>query len=233
MSGEVLKGNHESGLCADALRQYAAEVKSLIDTGVQVALVVGGGNIVRGRALAGAGTDLVAADYMGMLGTVINGLALQDALEQIGVYTRLQTAIHMPEVAEPYIRRRAVRHLEKGRVVIFAAGIGNPLFSTDTTAALRSVEIGADVFIKGTKVDGVYTSDPNKDYSAKRYLQLTYEDAVKKDIQVLDGPAFMICRDHSMPIIVCNIQEQNQLLEVIRGNGAHTIVKNFTNSVLE
>ena len=197
MSGEVLKGDHESGICAQALTHYANEVKKLTDAGAQVGLVVGGGNIVRGRELAQSGIERTTADQMGMLGTVINGLALQDALEKLGVYTRLLSAIAMREVAEPYIRRRAIRHLEKGRVVIFGAGTGSPLFSTDTAAALRGVEINAEVFIKGTKVDGVYTADPEKDPQAQRYLQLSYQDALEKDLHILDGPAFALCRDNS------------------------------------
>jgi uridylate kinase len=233
MSGEVLKGKLASGICPQALTQYATEIKQLADAGMQVAVVVGGGNIVRGRDLAATGTDQVARDYMGMLGTVINGLALQDALEQLGVYTRLQSAVHMPEIAEPYIRRRAIRHLEKGRVVIFAAGTGNPLFSTDTAGALRTREIDAEVFIKGTKVDGIYTADPMKFPDAKRYLQLTYQDALEKNLHVLDGPAFALCRDHLTPIVVCNVTIQGRLLEVLRGTGAHTMVKDFTNSVTE
>lgn len=233
MSGESLKGELESGICPKALTHYAVEVKRLTEAGVQVALVVGGGNIARGSELASAGTDRATADYMGMLATVINGLALQDALEQIGVYTRLQSAINMNEVAEPYIRRRAIRHLEKGRVVILGAGTGNPYFSTDTAAALRACEIQADLFIKGTRVDGVYTADPQKDPKARRYLQLTYQEAIEKNLKVLDGPAFVMCRDNSLPIIICDITKDGRLMDVLRGTGAHTIVKDFTNSVLE
>lgn len=233
MSGESLRGELASGICPIALTQYANEVKRITESGAQVALVVGGGNITRGSDLAATGTDRATADYMGMLGTVINGLALQDALEQIGVYTRLQSAIHMNEVAEPYIRRRAVRHLEKGRVVIFGAGTGNPYFSTDTAAALRACEIQADVFVKGTRVDGVYTADPHKDPKARRFLQLTYQEAIEKNLKVLDGPAFVMCRDNSLPIIICDITKPGRLVDVLRGTGAHTIVKDFTNSVLE
>jgi len=232
MSGEVLKGEHESGICPDALSFYSGEVKRLTDAGIQVGLVIGGGNIVRGRELAQTGIERTTADQMGMLGTVINGLALQDALERMGIYTRLLSAITMREVAEPYIRRRAVRHLEKGRVVIFAAGTGSPLFSTDTAAALRAIEISADVFIKGTKVDGVFTADPELEPEAQRYLQLTYQDALEQDLHVLDGPAFALCREHVMPILICNITQPGRLLEVLRGTGAHTVVKDFTNSVL-
>lgn len=233
VSGEVLKGNHESGIDPERLAFYANEIKPLVDGGAQIALVVGGGNIVRGAELSKSGTERATADYMGMLGTVINGLALQDALEQIGVYTRLQTAINMEQIAEPYIRRRAVRHLEKGRVVIFGSGTGNPYFSTDTAAALRACEINADLYIKGTKVDGVYTADPATNPNAKRYLQLTYQEAIEKNLQVLDGPAFALCRDNKMPLLVCNITVPGRLAEVLQGKGPHTVVKDFTNSVLE
>ena len=233
MSGEVLKGEHESGLCPEAITRYASNVKRLVDANVQVALVVGGGNVVRGPDLAQTGIERATADYMGMLATVINGLALQDALEQLGAYTRLQTAIQMEEVAEPYIRRRAIRHLEKGRVVIFAAGTGNPYFSTDTAAALRACEIGAEVFIKGTKVDGVYTADPKTEPQARRYLQLTYQEAIEKNLHILDGPAFVMCRDNKLPIIICDVTREGRLDEVLRGTAPHTIVKDFTNSVLE
>lgn len=232
MSGESLKGSHDSGICHDQLRHYASEVKQLVTAGVQVALVVGGGNIVRGTVLAEAGGDRANADYMGMLATVINGLALQEALEVQGVYTRLQSAIKMEQVAEPYIRRRAIRHLEKGRVVIFAGGTGNPYFSTDTAAALRACEIGAEVLVKATRVDGVYTADPEKDPSARRYLQLTYQEAIEKQLKILDGPAFVMCRDNNLPIIVTDVTAPGRLTEVLRGTGSHTIVKDFTNSVL-
>lgn len=233
MSGESLKGSLDGGLSTEAMHHYATEVKSLVDSGLQVALVVGGGNFVRGQMLAAAGFERSNADYMGMLATVINGLAMQESIEKLGLYTRLQSAIHMEQVAEPYIRRRAIRHLEKGRVVIFAAGTGNPYFSTDTAAALRAMEIGADVFVKGTRVDGVYTADPEKHPDAKRYLQLTYQDAIEKNLNILDGPAFVMCRDNNLPIIVCDITKPGRLAEVMRGSGPHTVVKNFTNSVLE
>jgi len=232
LSGEVLKGKLDNGIDNASVSFYAQEIKSLNEAGYQVAMVIGGGNMIRGKQIAAAGTERATADYMGMLATVINGLALQDALEKIGVYTRLQSAIHMEQIAEPYIRRRAVRHLEKGRVVLFAAGTGNPYFSTDTAAALRACEIGADVFIKGTKVDGVFTADPEKDKDAKRFLQLTYQDAIEKNLGVLDDNAFVICRDNTLPIIVCDVTRQGRLAEVLNGTGAHTVVKNFTNSVL-
>jgi uridylate kinase len=232
MSGESLRGSENSGIDPIALQHYATEVKQLTEAGAQVALVVGGGNMIRGAELAARGTERVTADYMGMLATAINALALQDALEKLSVYTRVQSAIEMQEVAEPYIRRRAVRHLEKGRVVIFAGGTGNPYFSTDTAAALRACEVGAEVFIKGTRVDGVYTADPEKDPQAKRYQQLTYQDAIAKNLNILDGPAFVMCRDNNLPIIVCDITRPGRLIEVLRGVGPHTMVKDFTNSVL-
>jgi uridylate kinase len=232
MSGESLRGSENSGIDPAALQHYAGEVKQLCEGGVQVAVVVGGGNIVRGAELAARGTERATADYMGMLATAINSLALQDALEKLSVYTRVQSAIEMQQVAEPYIRRRAVRHLEKGRVVIFAGGTGNPYFSTDTAAALRACEVGAEVFIKGTRVDGVYTADPEKDPKAARYQQLTYQDAIAKNLNILDGPAFVMCRDNNLPIIVCDITRPGRLVEVLRGVGPHTIVKDFTNSVM-
>jgi uridylate kinase len=233
MSGESLKGVLDGGISTDALHHYATEVKALVDSGVQVALVVGGGNFIRGTMLAAAGFERSNADYMGMLATVINGLALQEGIEKLGLSTRLQSAIHMEQVAEPYIRRRAIRHLEKGRVVIFAGGTGNPYFSTDTAAALRACEIGAEVFIKGTRVCGVYTADPEKHPEAKRYLQLSYQDAIEKNLNILDGPAFVMCRDNKLPIIICDITSAGTLLEVIKGNAPHTVVRDFAESVLE
>jgi uridylate kinase len=207
-------------------------VKALLESGVEVALVMGGGNIIRGSLLARTGIERATADYMGMLGTVINSMALQDALEKVGVHSRVQSAIHMEQVAEPYIRRRAVRHLEKGRVVIFCAGTGNPYFTTDTAAALRALEINADVFIKGTRVDGVYTADPEKDPDAKRYLRLSYKDAIERDLNILDGPAFVMCRDNGLPILICEITKSGRLAEVLTGTGAHTEVGAFEQSEL-
>jgi uridylate kinase len=233
MSGESLKGTREGGIAPDSLLHYAGEIKALLDSGAQVAVVMGGGNFVRGSELSRTGLERATADYMGMLGTVINALALQDALERMGCYARVQSAIHMEQVAEPYIRRRAIRHLEKGRVVIFAAGTGNPYFSTDTAAALRACEINADVFIKGTRVDGVYTADPEKDPSARRYVQLSYQEAIERNLNVLDGPAFVMCRDNGLPVIVCDITGPGKLMDVIRGSGIHTVVGDFPGSVLE
>jgi uridylate kinase len=234
MSGESLKGDADNNsISNERLSHYATEVKALVESGVQVALVMGGGNIVRGSLLAKTGIERATADYMGMLGTVINGLALQDALEKVGIPTRVQSAIHMEQVAEPYIRRRAVRHLEKERVVIFCAGTGNPYFSTDTAAALRALESAADVFIKGTRVDGVYTADPEKDRTAKRYTKLTYKDAIEQELNILDGPAFVMCRDNDLPLIVCDITTPGRLGAVLAGTGAHTIVGSFEQSELE
>ena len=234
MSGESLHTpGGESSISNERLSHYAGEVKALLESGVQVALVMGGGNIIRGSQLARTGIERATADYMGMLGTVINSMALQDALEKMGVHSRVQSAIHMEQVAEPYIRRRAVRHLEKGRVVIFCAGTGNPYFTTDTAAALRALEINADVFIKGTRVDGVYTADPEKDPQARRYLRLSYKEAIERDLNILDGPAFVMCRDNGLPILICDITTGGRLREVLAGNGAHTEVGAFEQSELE
>ncbi len=230
MSGEALKGNLDSGIAPEELIHYATEVRQVLETGAQLALVIGGGNIIRGAEIAEKGMDRANADYMGMLGTVINALALQDVLEQSGVYTRVMSAIHMEEVAEPYIRRRAIRHLEKGRVVIFAAGTGNPYFSTDTAGALRACEIGADVFIKGTRVDGIYTADPEKDSAARRYSELSFQEAIEKNLQVLDGPAFVMCRDNNLPIVVADVTTPGRLVEVVQGHGICTTVRNVERS---
>ncbi|MCB1185804.1 UMP kinase [bacterium] len=230
MSGEALKGNLDSGIAPGELTHYAAEVRKVLETGAQVALVIGGGNIIRGAEIAEKGMDRANADYMGMLGTVINAMALQDVLEQSGVYTRVMSAIHMEAVAEPYIRRRAIRHLEKGRVVIFAAGTGNPYFSTDTAAALRACEIGADVFIKGTRVDGIYTADPELDPTARRYSELSFQEAIEKNLKVLDGPAFVMCRDNNLPIVVADVTTPGRLVEVVQGHGICTTVRNVERS---
>ncbi len=232
MSGESLKSDADNSISNERLSHYAGEVKALLASKVQVALVMGGGNIVRGSLLARTGIERATADYMGMLGTVINGLALQDALEKVGIPSRVQSAIHMEQVAEPYIRRRAQRHLEKGRVVIFCAGTGNPYFSTDTAAALRALEVGADVFIKGTRVDGVYTEDPEKDPQAKRYSKLSYKDAIEHELNILDGPAFVMCRDNALPIVICDITTPGRLMEVLEGNAPHTLVGSFEHSEL-
>src|SRR5574342_130369 len=204
MSGEVLGGPSGNGIDADALHGMAAQIREVKELGVQVVIVIGGGNIFRGLSGSEKGIERATGDYMGMLATVINSLALQDALEKLGVATRVQSAITMSQVAEPFIRRRAVRHLEKGRVVIFGGGTGNPYFSTDTAAALRANEIGAEVILKATKVDGVYDSDPKKNPKAKRYPRVTYIEALQQQLKVMDSTAFSLCMDNEMPIIVFN-----------------------------
>ena len=202
LSGEMLGGEQGYGIDPVTITSIANEIKEVVQCGVELALVIGGGNIFRGLAASSKGMDRASADYMGMLATMINSLAMQDALEKIGVDTRVQSAIAMQEVAEPYIRRRAIRHLEKGRVVIFGAGTGNPYFTTDTAASLRAMEIGAEVILKGTKVDGVYSADPKKDATAVKYATLTYLEVLKKGLQVMDATATSLCMDNSLPIIV-------------------------------
>ncbi|RME37737.1 MAG: UMP kinase, partial [Deltaproteobacteria bacterium] len=203
----------------------AQEVRDVVTLGVEVALVIGGGNIFRGLAASSRGMDRASADYMGMLATVMNSLAMQDALEKLGVVTRVQSAIEMQEIAEPYIRRRAMRHLEKGRVVIFAAGTGNPYFTTDTAASLRAMEIGAEVILKATKVDGVYTADPNKDPNAVKYSSLTYLDVLEKGLQVMDATATSLCMDNRLPIVVFDLTERGNIRRVVLGDEIGTIVK--------
>jgi uridylate kinase len=225
LSGEALGGEQGYGIDPNTITTIAAEVKRVVDMGVQLSLVIGGGNIFRGLAASSKGMDRASADYMGMLATMINSLAMQDALEKIGVDTRVQSAIAMAEVAEPYIRRRAIRHLEKGRVVIFGAGTGNPYFTTDTAASLRAMEIGADVILKGTKVDGVYSADPNKDPSATRYETLTYIEVLRKGLQVMDATAISLCMDNSLPIIVFDVTTDGNVVRVVGGEGIGTLVK--------
>ena len=225
LSGEALAGNQGYGIDPATLTAIAREVKEVVDLGVQLALVIGGGNIFRGLAASSKGMDRSSADYMGMLATVINSLAMQDALEKIGVLTRVQSAIAMSEVAEPYIRRRAMRHLEKGRVVIFGAGTGNPYFTTDTAASLRAMEIGADVILKGTKVDGVYTADPKKDPTAVKFEQLTYIDVLGKGLQVMDATATSLCMDNNLPIVVFDITTPGNVKRVVTGERIGTIVR--------
>lgn len=222
ISGEALAGKQGFGLDTETINYIADEVKNIIDMGVQVAIVVGGGNFWRGRS--GEGMDRTTADYMGMLATVINGLALQDALENIGILTRTQTAIEMRQIAEPYIRRRAIRHLEKGRVVIFAAGTGNPYFSTDTTAALRAAEIEAEVILLAKKVDGVYDSDPNENPMAVKFEELTYLDVLKLGLKVMDSTATSLCMDNSIPIKVFGIDEPHNITKVILGESIGTFI---------
>lgn len=225
LSGEALAGRQGYGIDPEVIVTIAAEVRDVIALGVQVALVIGGGNIFRGVAAASRGMDRASADYMGMLATVMNSLAMQDALEKVGVLTRVQSAIEMQEVAEPYIRRRAVRHLEKKRVVIFAAGTGNPYFTTDTAASLRAMEIGAEVILKATKVDGVYSADPVKDCNAVKYTSLTYLEVLKMGLQVMDATATSLCMDNNLPIIVFDLTQRGNIKRVVMGEAIGTIVK--------
>jgi uridylate kinase len=225
LSGESLAGDQGYGIDPLTITNIANEIKEVIECGVQLALVIGGGNIFRGLAASSKGMDRASADYMGMLATMINSLAMQDALEKSGVYTRVQSAIAMQEVAEPYIRRRAIRHLEKGRVVIFGAGTGNPYFTTDTAASLRAMEIGADVILKGTKVDGVYTADPKKDPTAVKFSRLTYLEVLKKGLQVMDATSTSLCMDNDLPIIVFDVTTYGNVKKVIFGEEIGTIVK--------
>jgi uridylate kinase len=225
LSGEALAGDQGYGIDPQTITKIANEIKEVVECGVELALVIGGGNIFRGLAASSKGMDRASADYMGMLATMINSLALQDALEQIGVFTRVQSAIAMQEVAEPYIRRKAIRHLEKGRVVIFGAGTGNPYFTTDTAASLRAMEIGAEVILKGTKVDGVYTADPKKDPNAVKFSRLTYIDVLKKGLQVMDATSTSLCMDNNLPIIVFDVTTSGNVKKVVFGEEIGTIVK--------
>jgi len=224
LSGEALAGDQGYGITGDILNKISKEIKTLHETGCEIAVVVGGGNIHRGVAGATTGMDRATSDYMGMIATVINSLALQDALERSGVYTRVMSAIAMQEVAEPYIRRRAVRHLEKKRVVIFAAGTGNPYFTTDTTAALRANEIHAQLIMKATKVDGIYDKDPMKHKDAKKFDTLSYMDVLNKEIKVMDSTAITLCMDNDMDIVVFNMFESGNIAKVVRGEKVGTIV---------
>jgi uridylate kinase len=224
MSGEVLMGDQAFGIDTNTIERAAEDIAEVVKTGVELCLVIGGGNIFRGVSLAGRGMERASADYMGMLATVMNALALQGALEKIGVYTRVQSAIPMEAVCEPYIRRRALRHLEKGRVVIFAAGIGAPFFTTDTTGALRAAEMGCDALFKGTSVDGVYTADPKKVPTAERYETLSYQEVLAKDLRVMDASAISLMRDNQIPIVVFSIRERGNFLKVLRGEGVYTTI---------
>jgi uridylate kinase len=224
LSGEALGGESGLGIAPEAVQDMARQIQEVRELGVQVVLVVGGGNIFRGLSGSERGIERATGDYMGMLATVINALALQDALEKLGVATRVQSAISMAQIAESFIRRRAVRHLEKGRVVIFAGGTGNPYFSTDTAAALRANEIGAEVILKATKVDGIYDSDPKKNPSAKRYEQISYLEALQKQLKVMDSTAFSLCMDNRMPIIVFDFFEPHNLKRVVVGETVGTLV---------
>ncbi len=227
LSGEALQNRKQGkSLDPDLLCSIAGQVKKVKELGVEVAIVVGGGNIFRGLPGEGHGIDRTTGDYMGMLATVINSLALQSALEKTGVYTRVMTAINMPALAEPFIRRRAIRHLEKGRVVIFGAGTGNPYFTTDSAAALRASEIGADVLLKGTKVDGIYTADPFKVPTAKRYKKITYTKALNKQLKIMDAAAFSLCMENQIPIVVFNFFKKDEIVRVLTGHPVGTLVTN-------
>jgi len=225
ISGEILTGEKDYGIDPVVIGQIGQEIKEVVSLGVEVAIVIGGGNIFRGVAASSKGLDRATADYMGMLATVLNGLALQDALEKIDVHTRVQTAIEMREIAEPYIRRRAMRHLEKGRVVIFAAGTGNPFFTTDTAASLRATEIGAEVILKATKVDGIYDADPLLHEGAQKYEELTYLDVLKKQLKVMDATAISLCMDQHIPIIVFSLKERGNIQRVVLGEKVGTEVR--------
>ena len=225
LSGEALAGEQGAGFDFEVLDRLAGDVKKVAEMGVHVGLVIGGGNIVRGSQLSKMGMDRVGADYMGMLGTVINALALQDALERKKVETRVMTAMRMEDVAEPYIRRRALRHFEKGRTVIFAGGTGHPYFSTDTAAALRAIQMKADVIIKATGVDGIYTADPKKDKKAKRFDEITYRDVILQRLEVMDQTAITLCDENKLPMIVLDIQQEDAIARAIRGERVGTLVR--------
>jgi uridylate kinase len=224
LSGESLAGTQGLGIDPLMLRRYSEEIKLVLEHGVQVALVVGGGNIFRGVEGENSGLDRVQGDYMGMLATVINAMALQGTLESIGVYTRLMSGIRMEQVCEPFIRRKAVRHLEKGRVVLFGAGIGNPYFTTDSTASLRAIEIEADVVLKGTRVDGVYTADPEKDLAAQRFARISFDEVYRMGLSVMDMTAFTLCKENDLPIIVFDMNKPGNLLRVVQGEAVGTLI---------
>jgi uridylate kinase len=225
LSGEALAGEQGYGIDPDVINGIASEIKEVSDLGVEIAVVIGGGNIFRGLAASSRGMDRASADYMGMLATVMNSLAMQDALEKQGVVTRVQSAIDMQQIAEPYIRRRAVRHLEKGRVVIFSAGTGNPYFTTDTAASLRAMEINAEVILKATKVDGVYSADPKKDKNAVKLPKLTYLEVLQKGLQVMDATATSLCMDNNLPMIIFDMTQRDNIKKVVHGEEIGTIVQ--------
>ncbi len=233
LSGEALMGGQDFGIDPKMLTKYSKEIKAVADLGVQIGIVIGGGNIFRGVSNSPGGIDKVTGDHMGMLATLINALALQNALEQGGMTTRLMSAIRMEVIAEPYIRRRAVRHLEKGRLVIFGAGTGNPYFTTDTAAALRAVEIDADVIIKGTRVDGVYDSDPERNPGAFRFTEISYLDVLKKDLKVMDMTAITLCRENKLPILVFNMNTPGNFKRLIMGESVGTQVREVSSPLLE
>ncbi|MBS1529286.1 MAG: UMP kinase [Bacteroidetes bacterium] len=225
LSGESLMGDKQYGIDNDQVLQYAQDIKTVFDAGVEVAVVVGGGNIFRGLSAEKSGMDRAQADYMGMLATVINCMALQNALESIGVETRLQSAIKMEQICEPYIRRRAMHHLELGKIVIFGAGTGNPYFTTDTAASLRAIEIKADVVLKGTRVDGIYTADPEKDPTATRFEEISFQEVISKGLNVMDMTAFTLCHENKLPIIVFDMNTPGNLLKIVQGDGIGTLVR--------
>ncbi len=224
LSGEALMGNQNFGIDPTRLQQYAQDIKTASEAGVQIAIVIGGGNIFRGMSGVGSGIDRAQGDYMGMLATVINGMALQSALENVGLYTRLLSAIKMEQICEPYIRRRAIRHLEKGRIVIFGAGTGNPYFTTDTAASLRAIEVEADVILKGTRVDGVYTADPEKDPSATKFDTISFREVITRNLNVMDMTAFTLCEENNLPIIVFDMNKQGNLEKLLAGDNVGTLV---------
>ncbi len=224
LSGEALMGNRQYGIDPERLAEYAQDIKTITDKGIEVAIVIGGGNIFRGLAGASKGMDRVQGDHMGMLATVINGLALQGALEDANIPTRLQTAIKINEVAEPFIRRKAMRHLEKGRVVIFGGGTGNPYFTTDSAAVLRAIEIEADVILKGTRVDGIYNTDPEKDTTAVKFNSISFDDVLRKGLKVMDTTAFTLSQENKLPIIVFDMNKKGNLLKVVSGENIGTVV---------
>jgi len=225
LSGESLMGSNGYGIAPDMLFHYANQIKALVREGVETAIVIGGGNIYRGLNAASSGIERVQGDYMGMLATAINGMALQSALESVGVFTRLVSAIKMDQIAEPYIRRRAIRHLEKGRVVIFCGGTGSPYFTTDSAAALRANEINANVILKGTRVDGVYSADPEKDKDAVKFDQISFSDVIAKDLNIMDMTAFTLCRENDLPIVVFNINDPENLINIVKGHKVGTLIK--------
>ena len=224
LSGESLLGDKQFGIDHERLSRYAAEIKSLVDAEVEVAIVIGGGNIFRGIQQEDGAIDRVQGDYMGMLATMINSMALQSSLESLGVYTRLQSAIKMEQIAEPFIKRRATRHLEKGRIVIFGAGTGNPYFTTDTAASLRAIEVGADVILKGTRVDGIYTADPEKNPDAVKYDHISYDECIQKGLKAMDMTAFTLCKENKLPIVVFDMDSGGNLLKVVQGENLGTVV---------
>lgn len=224
LSGESLMGENQYGIDPNRIEQYAKDIKETKDEGVEIAIVIGGGNIFRGVDAERVGIDRVQGDYMGMLATVINAMALQSILEKNGMYTRLMSGIKMEQVCEPFIKRKAVRHLEKGRIVIFGAGIGNPYFTTDSTASLRAIEMQADVVLKGTRVDGVYTADPEKDANATRYTTLSFQEAYEKGLNIMDMTAFTLCQENNLPIVVFNMNKPGNLLSIVKGEPAGTLI---------